>query len=77
MHNTDESFNKAFYSKKVLNSTRIASLTQRRLNNKQVTATVNYSNKFGNHNISTLLGTEYFKQNDFSSSASTKILQLI
>ncbi|AFL97493.1 SusC/RagA family TonB-linked outer membrane protein [Ornithobacterium rhinotracheale] len=72
VHNTDESFNKAFYSKKVLNSTRIASLTQRRLNNKQVTATVNYSNKFGNHNISTLLGTEYFKQNDFSSSASTK-----
>nr|WP_260390341.1 SusC/RagA family TonB-linked outer membrane protein [Ornithobacterium rhinotracheale] len=72
LHNTNESFDKAFYTKKVLITKRAASLSQSRATRKQLTATLNYANSFGNHNISALLGTEYFKQNDFSSYAATK-----
>ncbi|MBJ7879785.1 SusC/RagA family TonB-linked outer membrane protein [Gelidibacter salicanalis] len=75
INNHNEFFAKAFRqgsTSATLNTSRDASTSLTRTLRNQVTATLAYTKKIGNHNFNALLGTEYFKENVFSSYAATK-----
>ena len=72
INNSNESFNKAYLSSGRLNTERVSSASQDRTMRNQVTALLNYKKQIDKHNISALLGTEYFRENRFSFSASTR-----
>ncbi|WP_291869611.1 SusC/RagA family TonB-linked outer membrane protein [Maribacter sp.] len=71
----NENFNRAFRqgsTSSPLNTSRNASTILERTLRNQLTGTVNYKKKIGDHNFDALLGAEYFKENVFSSFARTK-----
>ncbi|KHE68749.1 SusC/RagA family TonB-linked outer membrane protein, partial [Capnocytophaga sp. oral taxon 329] len=73
VHNTSERFYKSYLNSGALVSSRYASTAYDRTMNNQGTLTLNYKNTFAEkHNLSALLGGEYFKQQQFSSSAATE-----
>ncbi|WP_298630462.1 TonB-dependent receptor [uncultured Porphyromonas sp.] len=73
INNNNESFNHAFVSKGSLNTTRKAGVGYDRTIRNQFTGTLNYRDTFREkHNLAVLLGTEYFINKYFESSASTK-----
>lgn len=75
INNHNERFNRAYRSGSTsspLNTSRTASTSLSRTLRNQLTGTVTYTKDIGNHNFNALLGAEYYKNNSFSSSASTK-----
>jgi len=72
INNHNESFNKAYLNGTTLITTRTASASLVRTLRNQLTATLDYSNSYGEHNISLLFGGEYFRDNYFSLSAATQ-----
>lgn len=72
INNSNESFNKAYMNSGRLNTERIAAASHRRTTRDQVTALLNYKTQIDKHNVSALLGTEYFNEKVFSLSASTR-----
>lgn len=72
INNHNEAFNKAFLQGGTLITTRNASTSLERTLKNQLTGTLNYTEKFGLHNVDILLGTEYYKENFFNSWAGTR-----
>ena len=75
INNHNESFNKAYRDGSTtgpLRKSREAAVGLNRTLRNQLTGTLNYSKKFGDHNFNALLGGEYFKDNNFSSGAGTR-----
>ena len=72
INNSNEAFDKAYISSGVLNTNRVSSVSHRRTERNQVTALLNYNTRIDKHNISALLGSEYFNEKAFSSSAATR-----
>ncbi|MBJ6367805.1 SusC/RagA family TonB-linked outer membrane protein [Snuella sedimenti] len=75
INNHNESFNRAYRVGSTtgpLRTGREAAVSLGRTLRNQLTGTINYTKKFGNHNINALLGAEYFKDNFFSTSAGTR-----
>ena len=75
VNNHNSSFNRAFrngISTNPLNETRNASVSLGRTLRNQLTGTLNYKKKIGLHNFNVLLGTEYFKDNFFTTNAGTR-----
>ena len=75
INNHKENFDKAYIQGPSSNApitTRFASVSLDRTLRNQLTGTLNYTKKFGNHNFNALLGAEYFKDNVFLTSAGTK-----
>lgn len=76
VNNHDENFDKAFRTGSsisgALNTNRNASVSLQRTLRNQLTSTLNYTKKFGNHNFNALIGAEYFKDNYFQTSAGTR-----
>ena len=75
INNHNESFNRAYRVGSTtgpLRTGREAGVSLTRTLRNQLTATLNYTKKIGSHNFNALLGTEYFKDNVFSSSAGTR-----
>jgi TonB-linked SusC/RagA family outer membrane protein len=75
INNHNESFNKAFRTGSTtgpLRTGREASVNLERTLRNQLTATLNYTKKIGEHNFNALVGTEYFKDNFFRTSAGTR-----
>jgi len=72
INNSNESFQKAYLSSGRLNSERVSSASHQRTTRDQVTALLNYKTQIDKHNISALLGGEYFDENYFGFSASTR-----
>lgn len=72
INNSNESFNKAYLSSGRLNSERIASASHARTLRNQFTALLNYRTQVDKHNISALLGSEYFHEQRFGFSAATR-----
>ncbi len=69
-----EGFDKAYLSSGRLKTDRIASASHYRRLRNQLTALLNYKNTFAEkHNVSALLGSEYFNQKDFGLSAATRL----
>lgn len=74
VNNSNESFNKAYLNSGSLNTERESSVSQERTLRNQLTALLNYKKTFNNvHNVTALVGTEYFKENYFESSAATRL----
>lgn len=74
INNSNEAFNKAYMNSGRLNTDRRASASHQRTLRNQLTGMIKYMNTFGeNHNVSALLGTEYFKEKAFSFSAATRL----
>ncbi|MBD0831595.1 SusC/RagA family TonB-linked outer membrane protein [Aestuariibaculum sediminum] len=75
VNNHNENFNRAYRTGSTtgpLRTGREASVSLGRTLRNQLTGTLNYMESFGNHNVNALLGTEYFKDNFFASSAGTR-----
>lgn len=75
INNHNESFDRAYRtgsSSGPLNTNRLASVSLDRTLRNQLTGTLNYTKKIGSHNFNALIGAEYFKNNDFSTSAGTR-----
>ncbi len=75
INNHNENFTKAFRtgnSSGPLRTARQASVGLERTLRNQLTATLNYTKNFGNHNFNALMGAEYFKDNFFLSAAGTR-----
>ncbi|GLR15973.1 SusC/RagA family TonB-linked outer membrane protein [Portibacter lacus] len=72
INNHNESFNKAYLNGNTLITTRDASVSLARTLRNQLTATADYNIEIGNHNFNALVGSEYFKDNYFTSSAATR-----
>ncbi|MGC1632288.1 MAG: SusC/RagA family TonB-linked outer membrane protein [Gelidibacter sp.] len=75
VNNHDESFNKAYREGSTtgpLNTTRLAGFSLDRTLRNQLTGTLNYMKKFGDHNFNALVGGEYYKDNFFQSRAGTR-----
>ncbi|MCE2617370.1 SusC/RagA family TonB-linked outer membrane protein [Phocaeicola oris] len=72
INNSNESFNKAYLSSGKLNTSRKASAQHKRLMRNQITALLNYQKQIDKHNVSALLGAEYFKEQNFNMKASTR-----
>lgn len=73
IHYTRETFDKSYFSGGSLNTTRTATASYSRSVTQQYNALLNYRKKFGaNHNISLLLGGEYYDYYYFTMSAATK-----
>lgn len=73
INNHNKAFNKAYISGGSVNATRNASASLSRTLRYQYTALLNYKKTlFDNHNISALLGAEYYKNNYYRFSAGTK-----
>lgn len=75
VNNHNESFNKAYRVGSTtgpLRTGREAGVSLGRTLRNQLTGTLNYIKKFGNHNFNALIGAEYFKDNFLSSSAGTR-----
>ncbi|MGM0620059.1 MAG: SusC/RagA family TonB-linked outer membrane protein [Bacteroidota bacterium] len=74
INNSNESFNKAYLNSGSLNTERRAAASHARTLRDQVTALLNYRNSFaGQHNVTALVGTEYFREKQFSFSAATRL----
>ncbi|WP_320113507.1 SusC/RagA family TonB-linked outer membrane protein [Draconibacterium orientale] len=73
VNNSNESFNKAYLNSGSLRTERSASASHTRTLRDQVTALLNYKKSFNSHNISALVGTEYFKEKYFTFSAATRL----
>lgn len=76
VNNHNENFNKQYRTGSsisgALNTTREASVALERTLRNQLTGTLNYTKKFGNHNVNALLGAEHFKDNSFQSRSGTR-----
>jgi TonB-linked SusC/RagA family outer membrane protein len=75
INNQNENFNRAYRvgsTSGPLRTGREASIRSERTLRNQVTGTLNYFKDFGKHNFNALLGTEYFKDNLFTTSAGTR-----
>ncbi|WP_346862681.1 TonB-dependent receptor [uncultured Draconibacterium sp.] len=73
VNNSNESFDKAYLSSGSLRTERKASASYTRTLRDQITALLNYKKSFKEHNVSALVGTEYFKENYFTFSAATRL----
>jgi len=74
VNNSNESFNKAYLNSGSLITSRNASAEQERTLRNQVTAMVSYRKTFAEkHNVSALLGSEYFVENYFDFWAGTRL----
>jgi TonB-linked SusC/RagA family outer membrane protein len=74
INNSNEAFNKAYLNSGSLNTERRASASHARTLRDQLTAMINYRNSFaGVHNVTALVGTEYFREKQFSFSAATRL----
>ncbi len=74
VNNSNEEFNKAYLSSGRLKTDRISSASHSRVLRNQFTAMLNYKNTFADlHNVSALVGSEYFKENGFSFNAATRL----
>ncbi len=72
INNSNEAFNKAYLSSGVLNTNRVSSASHARTQRNQLTALLNYNARIDKHNISALLGSEYFNEKVFNLSAATR-----
>ncbi|AEM69603.1 TonB-dependent receptor plug [Allomuricauda ruestringensis DSM 13258] len=75
INNHNESFNRAFRTGSTegpLRTAREASVGLDRVLRNQITGTLNYTKRFGLHNVNALIGAEYFKDNFFETSAGTR-----
>lgn len=75
INNHNENFNRAYRvgsNEGPIRAAREASVQLQRTLRNQLTATLNYTKTFGKHNINALIGTEYFKDNFFTTSAGTR-----
>ncbi|MBD0852192.1 SusC/RagA family TonB-linked outer membrane protein [Maribacter arenosus] len=75
INNHNESFNRAYRVGSTtgpLRTGREASVSLERTLRNQLTGTLNYTKKIGNHNFNALIGAEYFKDNFFTTSAGTR-----
>jgi len=73
INNHNESFNLAYLSGGNLNTSRTASASLGRTLRNQLTALLNYKKTIGeNHNFNVLIGAEYYKNNVFGFSGSTR-----
>lgn len=73
INNTEESFNKAFLNSGRLNTERIAYADYERTLRHQYTSVLSYKNTFAEkHNVSALLGTEYFREKKFGLAGTTR-----
>ncbi|MFD1613553.1 SusC/RagA family TonB-linked outer membrane protein [Gelatiniphilus marinus] len=75
INNHNESFNRAYRvgsNLGPLRTGREASVSLGRTLRNQLTGTLNYTKKFGKHNVNALIGAEYFKDNFFNTSAGTR-----
>ena len=73
VNNSNESFNKAYLSSGSLRTERQASASHTRTLRDQITAMLNYKKSFNAHNVSALVGTEYFKEKYFTFNAATRL----
>lgn len=74
VNNSNESFNKAYLNSGSLNTERVSSASHQRTLRNQLTALLNYKKSFNDvHNVTALVGTEYFKEKYFSFSAATRL----
>ncbi|UJH92951.1 SusC/RagA family TonB-linked outer membrane protein [Antarcticibacterium sp. 1MA-6-2] len=74
VNNSNENFNRAYIDGGNLNTSRAASVSHARTLRNQLTSIVSYNNTFAEkHNLSALLGGEYFKEDFFNSSAGTRL----
>lgn len=74
INNSNESFNKAFLNSGSLNTERVSSASHQRTLRNQFTALLNYKKTIkDSHNVSALVGTEYFKESYFSFNAATRL----
>jgi TonB-linked SusC/RagA family outer membrane protein len=74
INNSNESFNKAYLNSGTLITDRRASASHARTLRDQATAMLRYNKRIAkNHNISALLGTEYFREKTFSFNAATRL----
>lgn len=74
-NNHKSSFDKAYQKGSTSNpfiTTRTARVSLARVLRNQITGTLNYTKQIGDHNFNALLGTEYFKNNQFSTNAATR-----
>ena len=75
INNHNENFNRAYRVGSTtgpLRTAREASVRLERTLRNQLTGTLNYTKKFGDHNFNALIGAEYFKDNLFVTSAGTR-----
>ncbi|WOD42799.1 SusC/RagA family TonB-linked outer membrane protein [Hwangdonia lutea] len=75
INNHNERFNRAYRVGSTtgpLRTGREAGVSLGRTLRNQLTGTLNYTKKFGNHNFNALIGAEYFKDNGFSTGAGTR-----
>ncbi|MGM5470009.1 SusC/RagA family TonB-linked outer membrane protein [Flavobacteriaceae bacterium LMO-SS05] len=75
INNHNENFNRAYRVGSTtgpLRTGREASVRLQRTLRDQLTGTLNYIKKIGNHNFNALIGAEYFKDNFFQTSAGTR-----
>ncbi|SHJ07123.1 TonB-linked outer membrane protein, SusC/RagA family [Arenibacter nanhaiticus] len=75
INNHNESFNRAYRvgsTSGPLRTAREASVSLGRTLRNQLTGTLNYTKSFGDHNFNALVGTEYYKDNFFTTSAGTR-----
>lgn len=73
INNSDEAFDKAYLHNGNLNTQRRASAKQQRTLRNQLTALLNYRKSFNEkHNVSSLIGTEFFEENYFGFNAATR-----
>jgi len=75
VNNHNENFNRAYRvgsNTGPLRTGREASVRLERTLRNQLTGTLNYTKKIGNHNFNALIGAEYFKDNLFITSAGTR-----
>ena len=75
VNNHDENFDRSYRTGSTagpINKARLASVALDRTLRNQLTGTLNYINRFGNHNVNALIGAEYFKDNLFRTAAGTR-----
>lgn len=75
INNHNESFNRAYRTGSTtgpLRTAREAGVSLDRTLRNQLTGTLNYTKRFGDHNVNALIGAEYFKDNFFETSAATR-----
>lgn len=74
INNSNEAFNKAYLNSGRLNTERISSASHKRTLRNQLTAMINFRKKINkHHNVSALLGAEYFEENYFEMKAATRL----
>jgi len=74
VNDSDEAFNKAYLNSGRLNTERKAEVKHGRWLRDQFTAMVNYKKRFNDkHNVSALVGAEYFKEKRFKFNAGTRL----